>query len=98
MIIGYIFINKDMIVFEVIDYMREEVEEVEIIYYIYVVDDEEKLVGVLLLRELIIVRDVNIVEDLMSENIIFVYVDEDREEVVRLVFKYNLIVILVVDR
>ncbi len=92
---GYISINKDMTALEAIDHMREEAET---IYYIYVVDDEEKLVGVLSLRELIIARDANIVEDLMSENIISVYVDEDREEAVRLVSKYNLIAIPVVDR
>ncbi|MGG5403586.1 magnesium transporter [Clostridioides difficile] len=95
---GYISINKDMTALEAIDHMREEAEEAETIYYIYVVDDEEKLVGVLSLRELIIARDENIVEDLMSENIISVYVDEDREEAVRLVSKYNLIAIPVVDR
>ena len=95
---GYISINKDMTALEAIDHMREEAEEAETIYYIYVVDDEEKLVGVLSLRELIIARDANIVEDLMSENIISVYVDEDREEAVRLVSKYNLIAIPVVDR
>ena len=95
---GYISINKDMTALEAIDHMREEAEEAETIYYIYVVDDEEKLVGVLSLRELIIARDSNIVEDLMSENIISVYVDEDREEALRLVSKYNLIAIPVVDR
>lgn len=95
---GYISINKDMTALEAIDHMREEAEEAETIYYIYVVDDEEKLVGVLSLRELIIARDANIVEDLMSENIISVYVDENREEAVRLVSKYNLIAIPVVDR
>ncbi|MGO0881923.1 magnesium transporter [Clostridioides difficile] len=95
---GYISINKDMTALEAIEHMREEADEAETIYYIYVVDDEEKLVGVLSLRELIISRDANIVEDLMSENIISVYVDEDREEAVRLVSKYNLIAIPVVDR
>lgn len=38
---GYISINKDMTALEAIDHMREEAEEAETIYYIYVVDDEE---------------------------------------------------------
>ncbi|MDO7202939.1 hypothetical protein Q5M85_00330 [Paraclostridium bifermentans] len=59
----------------------------------YVVDNFDKLVGVLSLRELIISRDDSIIEDLMSENIISVYVDEDREEAVKLVSKYDLIAI-----
>lgn len=95
---GYIEINKDMTAKEAIDHMRKNAQDAETIYYIYVVDNEERLVGVLSLRELITARDASIVEDLMSENIISVYVDEDREEAVRLVSKYNLIAIPVIDR
>lgn len=95
---GYISINKDMTALEAIDHMREEAEEAGN-YLLYICGWWwRKLVGVLSLRELIVARDANIVEDLMSENIISVYVDEDREEAVRLVSKYNLIAIPVVDR
>ena len=83
---------------DAIEHLRKNAQDAETIYYIYVVDNEEKLVGVLSLRELITSRDSNIVEDLMSENIISVYVDEDREEAVKLVSKYNLVAIPVVDR
>lgn len=95
---GYIAINKDMTAKQAIEYMRENAIDAETIYYIYVVDNSEKLVGVLSLRELIISRDDSIVEDLMSENIISVYVDEDREKAVKLVSKYDLIAIPVVSR
>ncbi len=95
---GYIEVNKDMTAKEAVEHMRKNAQGAETIYYIYVVDNEERLVGVLSLRELITSRDSNIVEDMMSENIISVYVDEDREEAVRLVSKYNLIAIPVIDR
>ena len=95
---GYIEVNKDMTAKDAIEHMRENAKEAETIYYIYVVDNQERLVGVISLRELITARDSNIVEDLMSENIISVYVDEDREEAVRLVSKYNLVAIPVIDR
>ena len=95
---GYIAIKKDMTAKEAIAYMREQAEDAETIYYIYVVDNLEKLVGVLSLRELIIAREDIVVEDLMSENIISVYVDEDREKAVKLVSKYDLIAIPVVSR
>ncbi|MGL4912693.1 MAG: magnesium transporter [Romboutsia sp.] len=95
---GYIEINKDMTAKQAVKHMRENAQDAETIYYIYVVDNDERLVGVLSLRELITARDASIVEDLMSENIISVYVDEDREEAVRLVSKYNLIAIPVIDR
>ncbi|MBC8631173.1 magnesium transporter [[Eubacterium] tenue] len=95
---GYIAINKHMTAKEAISYMRENAIDAETIYYIYVVDNFEKLVGVLSLRELITSRDDSIIEDLMSENIISVYVDEDREKAVKLVSKYDLIAIPVVGR
>lgn len=95
---GYIEINKDMTAKDAIEHMRKNAQDAETIYYIYVVDNEDRLVGVLSLRELITARDSSIVEDLMSENIISVYVDEDREEAVRLVSKYDLIAIPVIDR
>ena len=95
---GYIQINEYMTAKEAISHMREYAEDAETIYYVYVVDNEERLVGVLSLRELILARDSSIVKDLMSENIISVFVDEDREEAVRLVSKYNLIAIPVIDR
>ena len=89
---GYIQINEYMTAKEAISHMREYAEDAETI------DNEERLVGVLSLRELILARDSSIVKDLMSENIISVFVDEDREEAVRLVSKYNLIAIPVIDR
>ncbi|MGL5752866.1 MAG: magnesium transporter [Paraclostridium sp.] len=95
---GYLAINKDMTGKEAIEYMREHAVDAETIYYIYVVDNSDKLVGVLSLRELITSRDASIIEDLMSENIISVYVDEDREKAVKLVSKYDLLAIPVVDR
>nr|WP_317331339.1 magnesium transporter [uncultured Romboutsia sp.] len=95
---GYVQINEYMTAKEAISHMREYAEDAETIYYVYVVDNEERLVGVLSLRELIVARDSSIVKDLMSENIISVFVDEDREEAVRLVSKYNLIAIPVIDR
>lgn len=95
---GYIEVNKDMTAKEAIEHLRKNALDAETIYYIYVVDNDEKLVGVISLRELITARDSNIVEELMSENIISVYVDEDREEAVRLVSKYDLLAIPVIDR
>lgn len=90
-------VRKDMTVGEAIDYMRENAPSAETIYYIYVVDQQDKLVGVLSLRELITSRPSNVLENIMSENIISVYVDDDQEEVVKLVSKYDLLAIPVID-
>lgn len=95
---GYIEVNENMTAKEAIEHMRKNAEDAETIYYIYVIDNDEKLVGVLSLRELITARDSVVVADLMSENIISVFDDDDRELAVKLVSKYDLIAIPVVDR
>lgn len=93
----YIQVRKDMTAKQTIEYMRENASDAETIYYIYVIDNENKLVGVLSLRELIVARESTKVEDLMTKNIKFVYDYEDREEAVKIVTKYNLVAIPVVD-
>lgn len=51
--------------------------DVEIIYVIFVVDDDGKLVGVLLLRDLIVVENDVYIEDIMNECVISVNVVDD---------------------
>lgn len=94
---GYIAVNKKMNTAQAIKLIRKEATEADSIYYVYVVDDENKLVGVLSLRDLFLSRDTTIIQDIMVENIISVNDKEDREEAVRLVSKYNLVAIPVVN-
>ena len=94
----YIEIKKNMTAKEAIQHMRDNASDAETIYYVYVIDEDDKLVGVLSLRELILAREKSIIEDLMTENIKFVYDYEDREEAVKVVSKYNLVAIPVVDK
>lgn len=94
---GYIKVNKNMTVKEAISHMRENASEADTIYYIYVVDDFFKLVGVVSLRDLITSREEVKIENIMSEKLISIKVDEHKEEAVRLVSKYDLLAIPVID-
>lgn len=94
---GYIKVNKNMTVKEAISHMRENASEADTIYYIYVVDDFLKLVGVVSLRDLITSREEVKIENIMSEKLISIKVDEHKEEAVRLVSKYDLLAIPVID-
>lgn len=94
---GYIKVNKNMTVKEAISHMRESASEADTIYYIYVVDDFLKLVGVVSLRDLITSREEVKIENIMSEKLISIKVDEHKEEAVRLVSKYDLLAIPVID-
>jgi magnesium transporter len=80
-----------------IRHLREMAPEAETIYYLYVVDDKKRLIGVISLRELIAAQDSIPIRDLMQKNLISVDVQTDQEEVARVVSKYDLLAVPVVD-
>lgn len=81
-----------------IEYLRGIHPETETLAYLYAVDDEDRLVGVVPLRALITAPANTLVRDIMEPDVISVTVDTDQEEVARLVAKYDFFAIPVVDR
>ena len=71
--------------------------DVEMVYYVYVVDEAQRLVGVLSLRKLVTAATHVKVGDVMARDVISVLPDTDQEEVARLVARYSLLAIPVVD-
>ncbi|MBO8126761.1 MAG: magnesium transporter [Firmicutes bacterium] len=90
-------IRAGLTVGEAIAELREKAPGAETIYYVYVVDDEDRLVGVVSLRELIIAREDQLISEIMRSNVVSVYIGEDQEEVARIVSKYNFLAVPVVD-
>lgn len=72
-------------------------EDLEIVYYLYVVGEAGQLVGVVSLRQLLLVPSKTPLRDVMTTDVIAAQADEDREEVARKVARYNLLAIPVVD-
>ena len=77
--------------------IREQADEVENIYTIYVVDDNDKLVGTLPLKKLVVSPAHSKVADIYDSKIISVNTDVDEEEVANIMDKYDLVVLPVVD-
>ena len=71
--------------------------DVESAFYLYVVDEENHLVGVVSLRQLLFTQPNTPLKSIMTRNVISVRTDTDQEEVARQVADYNLIAIPVVD-
>ena len=71
--------------------------EVEMVFYLYVVDARRHLVGVISLRRLLLVAAETPLKRIMTEDLISARVDMDQEEVARHVADYNLLAIPVVD-
>ncbi len=75
----------------------QDSEDYEMVFYVYVTDEHNHLVGVLSLRQLLTVPPGTKLCDIMSTNVMRVRADMDQEEVADLVAKYNLLAIPVVD-
>ncbi|RMG68142.1 MAG: CBS domain-containing protein [Nitrospirae bacterium] len=82
---------------EAIERFKKDAEEIETIYYIYVVDEEEKLLGVLSLRELLLAEPGKRLEEIMVTSLKTVQPDADENVVAAAISKYNLVAIPVVD-
>jgi magnesium transporter len=93
----FIAIKPGMSADQLITYLREVGPEAETIYYIYVLDDGERPVGVISLRDLIIAQPDTPVEEFMVKNIIHVHVDADIQEIAQTMEDYNLLALPVVD-
>lgn len=94
---NFISLQDHMTVAEALEYLRQEAELAETVYYIYVCDKDEKLVGIMSLRELIIARPETLIADIMNTNVIYTSVDTDQEEVARIVSKYDFLILPVID-
>lgn len=82
---------------QTIDQLRQLAPEAETIYYLYVVDNNEQLVGVLSLRDLIIAPPETILSDIMINKVIMVGHDMPQKQVADIIAKYNLLALPVVD-
>jgi len=77
--------------------IRAQAEEVENMYTVYVVDENDILQGRISLKKLLLAPDSKKVKDLYNDNVILVKVDAEKEEVAQVMDKYDLVVIPVVD-
>lgn len=81
-----------------IDEIRRQTENVEVMYAVYVVDDNEKLIGMLSLKKLIISHPLALIEEIYDPDVISVKTSTPTEDVGELIQKYDLVVLPVVDQ
>src|SRR5499427_4498053 len=89
-------LSEDMTVGEAITELQSN-RDVEMVFYLYVVDGRRHLVGVVSLRRLLLVSPETPLKRIMSADLMSARVDMDQEEVARQVASYNLLAIPVVD-
>lgn len=83
---------------EAIDKLRAEAPSAEVIYYLYVLDEDEKLMGVVSLRDLIIAKPHTVLGEIMQDRVITVLTGDDHQGVLDTIAKYDIIAVPVTDR
>lgn len=90
-------VNENWSMPECLKEMRHQAEELDEIYYIYVVDDEERLQGVFPLKKMITSPSVSKIKHVMEKAPVSVHEETPIEEVVQVIEKYDLVAVPVVD-
>jgi magnesium transporter len=93
----YATLTTDLTVSEAISRLRLQATSAETIYYVYVVDSERHLVGMVSLHELILARPTARIESIMQREVISVPVDADQEDVAQTMARYDFLALPVVD-
>lgn len=97
MVTDFIALKQDMTVKEAIEHIQKEHQDVEMPFYLYVVDEYGSLVGVSSLRQLVLVPPETQLKDIITTDVISVQTHWDQEEVARIVARYDFLAVPVVD-
>ena len=92
-----IVVNENWSMPKCIDEMRKQAEDMAEIYYVYVIDDDERLRGVLPLQKLITNPSVSKIKHVMKKDPISVRDSDSIEEVTETIEKYDLVALPVID-
>ncbi len=93
----YISLRENLTAAEALERVRLLARETETIYYLYVTDQERHLTGTLSLRELVMADLAQRLEEVMNREVVFVSTHTDQEEVARVIQRYDLLAVPVVD-
>ena len=97
MALEFVAVKADDTIQQAIDTIRKKREEVQNIYYLFVVDSFNRLAGIISLKDLVLEPRLRRVQEIMNPEVISVDVNMDQEEVYHLVKKYDLVTVPVVD-
>lgn len=97
MVPDFIAFKEDITAGEAIASLQKEHFDVEMPFYLYVVDDNGRLVGVSSLRQLVVVPPETPLKQFMTTDVFSVQTEMDQEEVARIVARYDILAVPVVD-
>lgn len=93
----YVAIASGMTVSQAMMRVRQTAPDAETVYQLYVLDSDGHLIGTMSLRQLMVARPGALVDDIMIKDVIYTAVDEEQEDVARIVARYDLLALPVID-
>jgi magnesium transporter len=97
MVPDFIALKEDATAKEAIEALQTEFADVEMPFYLYVLDEYGKLVGVISLRQLVVVPPARPLKEFMTTDVFSVSTSMDQEEVAKIVARYDILAVPVVD-
>ncbi len=97
MVPDFIALRENTTAREAIESLQKEHLDVEMPFYLYVVDSNGKLIGVSSLRQLVVVSPETPIKDFMTTDVFTVKTDTDQEEVAKIVARYDILAVPVVE-
>ena len=94
----YISLKESLTVGQTLERIRSLANVSEMIYYLYVTDNSRRLTGIVSLRDLVISPPERPLVEIMTRDVVYVHTETDQEEVARLIQRYDLLALPVVDR
>ncbi len=94
----FVRVRPDMLVAEAIRYVRQQALTVEQIFYVYVLDSNQRLLGVMSLRQLFVSAAEKRISDVMEDKVVTIPDEMDQEQVSRVFQQHRFIAIPVVDK
>ena len=89
-------LHQNIIAYEAIKEIQKQ-EKSEMVFYLYITDDDNRLTGVVSLRDLVTTPPETSLMDIMTKNVVNVRPETDQEEVAKIVARYNYLAVPVVD-
>lgn len=94
----YASVGKDMTADEALSRLRKEAPNKETVYYVYVVDQDRRLKGFVTLKDILLARPNQKIENIMEKDVISVSIDENVGEVADKISHYDFLAIPAIDK
>jgi magnesium transporter len=90
-------VNENWTILTCLKELGRQADEVDEVYYLYVVDDDNILLGIVSLKKMLLSNNSNMVKNIIEDDIISVNTETSSEEVAQIMEKYDLVALPVVD-